>query len=293
MHDVSGVHVGVYLRERAKHLRLSTLSTDLIGLSAIFDAMDFKSNPALSGVVTDAMDRLRGERPEAPEQAPAFRKKHFDAVVANAYRVIPGESAEQTELRAAGELSLFGITYDGLLRRIEVAAARWGDLKSTPEGGSALSVPFTKTTKFGDGVPTHISRWTTGHLRTYRKLRRSLRCERPGDPRIFQRSAYTLGQRIKGLCEAAGLQDGFTSHSLRIGMAQELAVAGFGLPLIMLSGRWKVPEMVIYYIRNLKMDESAVALLYQMRTDGRFRVSHETRGIDILSTYHQVRNTLY
>lgn len=291
--DVSGMHVSVYLRERAEGRRLSTVSADLAALSTIFDLMGYELNPAHSAVVTDTMGRLRAERPEAPKQALGFRKEHFDAVVANAYRSLPRESAGQTELRALGELSLFGLTFDGLLRRKEIAAARWVDLKTTPNGNGTLDVPFSKTTKFGDGDPTFVSGWTMERLRNFRQLRRSMRCEKPGDPRIFQRSPETLGERIKAVCKAAGLEDGFTSHSLRIGMAQELAVAGFGMPLIMLAGRWKKPEMVYYYIRNLKVDESAVALLHQMRADGRFRLSHETRGIDVLSTYQHVRETIY
>ena len=39
---------------------------------------------------------------------------------------------------------------------------------------------------------------------------------------------------------------------LRVGMAQDLAVAGFSLPQIMRAARWTDPKMPAIYIRNLK-----------------------------------------
>ena len=41
----------------------------------------------------------------------------------------------------------------------------------------------------------------------------------------------------------AGLSEGFTGHSVRVGMRQDLAKTGPELPAFMTSGRWKSATM--------------------------------------------------
>ena len=89
--------------------------------------------------------------------------------------------------------------------------------------------------------------------------------------------------------QAAGVEGHFGTHSFRIGMAQELTVAGFGLVLIMLAGRWGSPTMPAYYTRELDVAEGAVAGLHRVWAQGGDRVIGDARGIDVLSTYDFVR----
>ena len=94
---------------------------------------------------------------------------------------------------------------------------------------------------------------------------------------------------VREACRAAGLEGRFGTHSFRIGMAQELLVAGFSLPLIMRAGRWDSPNMPAYYTRGLDGAEGAVAALHRVWAQGGDRVIGETGGIDALSTYDYVR----
>ena len=48
-----------------------------------------------------------------------------------------------------------------------------------------------------------------------------------------------IGRRIDAAAKAAGLGEGFTGHSGRVGMAQDLAASGVELPELMTAGRWK------------------------------------------------------
>ena len=96
---------------------------------------------------------------------------------------------------------------------------------------------------------------------------------------FFQLGPRELSVHVRESCEAAGLEGRFGTHGMRIGMAQELAVAGFGLVLIMRAGRWETPGMPAYYIRGLKVSESAVAELHRMWADGRRRVERELKGL--------------
>ena len=290
---VTDAHVGAYLRVRAENCLVATVAGDLGKLTAMFDDLGVTPNPARGFRAVTTLEKLRKERREAAAQKPAFRKVHFDALVAHFSEVIAGDYPELEKMRALRVLALFGIMFDGLLRCAEVVAVRWSDIKALPGGGAALNVPFTKTTKDGSGAPTYISPGTMEYLQQFRTLRHRLAREKLDDATIFQCTDHSIMRWITEACEAAGLNDGFTSHSLRIGMTCELAVAGFGLPLIMLAGRWKKPDMVVLYIRNLKLDDSAVALLGRMWANGRARASDEMAGIDVLSTYHHVARTLY
>ena len=49
--------------------------------------------------------------------------------------------------------------------------------------------------------------------------------------------------------KAAGLGDGYSGHSSRVGMARDLVRAGTELTALMNAGRWKSHEMPAHYTR--------------------------------------------
>ena len=77
---------------------------------------------------------------------------------------------------------------------------------------------------------------------------------------------------------------------MRIGMAQELAVAGFGLVLIMLAGRWDSPGMPARYIRKLKLSRGGgcPVVTGPARLD-RLVGTRNDMGCDVLASYNFVR----
>ena len=54
---------------------------------------------------------------------------------------------------------------------------------------------------------------------------------------IFGLSPRQIGRSVSAAARAAGLGDGFTSHSGRVGMAQDLAKTGAEFPALMAAGR--------------------------------------------------------
>ena len=70
----------------------------------------------------------------------------------------------------------------------------------------------------------------------------ALRAVKPDDANdaapLFGLSAEQIGRRISSAVAAAGLGDGFTGHSVRVGMAQDLARSGTELPALMTARRW-------------------------------------------------------
>ena len=56
---------------------------------------------------------------------------------------------------------------------------------------------------------------------------------------------------------------GFTGHSGRVGMAQDLAATGVELPALMTAGRWKSSKMPARYTERQAAGRGAVARYYQ------------------------------
>ena len=52
---------------------------------------------------------------------------------------------------------------------------------------------------------------------------------------------------MSAAAKAAGLGEGFTGHSGRVGMAQDLSASGVELPELMTAGRWKSSKMPARY----------------------------------------------
>ena len=60
-----------------------------------------------------------------------------------------------------------------------------------------------------------------------------------------------------------GLGEGFTGHSGRGGMAQDLAATGVELPALMMAGRWKSSRTPARYTDRQAAGRGAVAKYYQ------------------------------
>ena len=59
---------------------------------------------------------------------------------------------------------------------------------------------------------------------------------------VFNLSAGQISRRIKAATKMAGLGDGFSAHSPRAGMAQDLSAAGAELPELMTPGAETAPR---------------------------------------------------
>ena len=90
--------------------------------------------------------------------------------------------------------------------------------------------------------------------------------------RVFNLSADRIGRRIKAATRMAGLGDGFSGHSPRVGMAQDLSAAGAELPELMTAGRWNSPAMPAKYTEAQPGGRGAVARYH--RGDLRRRTSN-------------------
>ena len=162
-----------------------------------------------------------------------------------------GESARDAERRGRVDVALLSVLRDGLLRRSEAAELRWGDLELQEDGSARLHVRRSKTDPEAEGVVLYIGQEATQALQAIMPEDTAV-----VDParRVFELSAIQIGRRIDAAAKAAGLGEGFTGHSGRVGMAQDLAASGVELPELMTAGRWKSSRMPARYTSAKRRD---------------------------------------
>ena len=169
---------------------------------------------------------------------------------------------------------------DGLLCRSEAAQLRWGEVEFRDDGAALLHIPRSKTDQEAEGPVLYIGGAAAEALPAI------IPEEGAPDPNIgvFGLSAKQTGRSV----DAAGLGDGFTGHSGRVGMAQDLAASGVELPALMTAGRWKSAKMPARYTERQAADRGAVARYYLPAKSSQYGLLRSTTLDKIKSFSHQV-----
>ena len=84
---------------------------------------------------------------------------------------------------------------------------------------------------------------------------------RPGDS-VFGISGSQVNRSIAAATHAAGLGEGFSGHSPRVGTAQDLAAAGTAPPELIQAGWWNSSAMPALCARAQSAGRGAVAKYY-------------------------------
>ena len=152
------------------------------------------------------------------------------------------ESADTAQRRAALDLAIIGVLADGGLRRSEAAALTWGDVELWADGTGRLTVQKGKNQPEPQTVAV-----TEATARALREVQPS-----DADPvaPVFGLTGEALANRVRAAARAAGLGDGFSGHSGRIGMARRMVAAGAPNAAVQRQGRWKHGDMVARYTRG-------------------------------------------
>ena len=195
----------------------------------------------LRGVDNEDLRRQRQARPLREVEMKVVRATAFTPrKVGNRWETEP-----EARRRGAVEVALLQVMRDALLRISEAAELRWRDIDFMADGCGLLLVRKSKTDQAGEGKELILSPWAVLDLREIMGA-----VEPPGEQRVFGLSASALVRRIQRVCEDAGLGRGFSGHSPRVGMAQDLSAFGSGESELMESGRWKSSAMVSRYTRG-------------------------------------------
>ena len=157
------------------------------------------------------------------------------------------------------DVALLSDLRDGLLRRSEVAALNWADVELRENGTGLINVRRSKTDPECEGITLYLGRDAVGALRAIQPAGELL------DPKssVFGLAQQQIGRRVKTASKAAGLGEGFSGHSGRVGMAQNLVRSGVELPALMTAGQWKSSKMPARYTVRQAAGRGAVARYYQ------------------------------
>ena len=254
-------HVATYLAGRFELLghRPATLRVAAAAIAYVHNSCGLEnpcSHPDVKRTLRGAT-RVAGK---AQKQAKGLTAEALDAIAATACRARlrkngRRESAQAAARRGCVDIALVRLMRDAMLRVSECAALTWSDIETAPDGSGRLLIRRSKTDPDGEGAVVFVSAPTMAALA-------SIRNGAPAELRVFELSPNQISLRIKKAALAAGLGDGFSGHSPRVGMAQDLARIGIELPSLMTAGRWRSPTMPAHYTRNETADRGAVAQFY-------------------------------
>ena len=196
-------------------------------------------------IVTDTIGGL-ARRAAAPRQAYALTAEALAVIAATACRPRVGrggrlESPKQARRRGLIDIALCRVLSDAGLRRSEAAALTWDDAARWADGSGRLTVGRSKT-----DAEARTVYLTPASIQALVAIRPA---GAHGASSVFGLSAASISRRIRAAAAAAGLGQGFSGHSGRVGMARHMAAAGAPTHEIMAQGRWKTARMVEVYTR--------------------------------------------
>ena len=261
--------IAAYLAHLAEERRMSVATVRLhkAALAAVHKAHGHP-DPTDNEPVKQIMKGIARAHGKVQKQAKPLTAEALAAVKATAKsrRSLAGpgkrqESAERASWRARVDVALLATLRDGLLRRSEAAALTWSDIEFRDDGAALITLRRSKTDQEAEGVTLYIGTEASQALLAVRPAAELLD---PGAS-VFGMTTRHIGNRVRAAAEAAGLGEGFTGHSGRVGMAQDLVKSGVELPALMTAGRWKSSKMPARYTERQAADRGAVARYYQER----------------------------
>ena len=256
--------VAAYLAHRAgAGLSMASLAMDRKAISHYHRAAGHSTPTAVEGVrqtFAGLRNRAAEEGRNEPRQARGLTGEALAAIRETARLPRSGptgrtESAEYARSRGDVDIAIASVMRDALLRRSEAAALRWGAVGFRPDGTARVTVRRSKTS--GAPVMLYVGPEAAADLRRIRP-----EDARAGDRVFGLRTGKAISSRLGAMARAAGLGEGFSGHSPRVGMAQDLTAAGAELSALMVAGRWKSERMPAHYSRAEIAGKGAVARFY-------------------------------
>ena len=214
-------------------------------------------NPFLNPQISLFMRSIRRGFTGTTKQAKAFKYSDYEAIRS----ALPAGNP-----RAIRDLAIIGLMRDCLLRSSELRSLDVCDVE-----GDLCHVRRSKTDQEGEGAFLYVSDDVRGVLAGWKDhlakdkgplFRPLTRSNRVLDRRL---GINAIKRILVRCCEAAGIECGYSSHSMRVGMAQDLAEDGETLLNIQVVGRWKSAAMPAYYCRKQVARKSATHNYYSKR----------------------------
>ena len=240
--------VAAFIDDQVTRYRVSTIKRRLCAIGFAHRMHDLPT-PTDANIVRLAVRRATRQRVSRPQQKRGLTHTIRADIMA----------ARPDTLAGLRDSALISVGYDTLCRSSELSAMRIEHLDLQHEGTGGILIPRTKADVAGEGRIAHLSPHTVRLLRQWideaglasGPLFRSLHLHRVADGPL---STSSIRRLVKRATERAGLDAaltaGLSGHSMRIGAAQDMMVAGFDALAIMQAGGWKSANVVLRYVEN-------------------------------------------
>lgn len=211
-------------------------------------------NPVDDEEVAIALRRAMRSKRRRPKQALGLSAKMRDQLIA----ACPSDT-----LIGLRDRVMFAVGYDTLCRRTELVNLLLEDLARQPSGAGKILVRRAKNDPFGDGrwaylspaAMAHLDEWLVASAIQDGPILRAV-VQNTVQPRGIE--SVAINRRLKAMAKAAGLDPASVSdlsgHSMRVGAAQDLMVAGRSLLQIMTAGGWTSANVVGRYVRDADLN---------------------------------------
>ncbi len=208
-------------------------------------------SPTDNSAVYLALRRARRARHRRPKQSAGLTCELLEKIVA----ACPGS------LSGLRDAALLSVGYDTLCRSSELAAMQAQHLN---EDCSRIRIPIAKSDPFGDGRIAYLSAATAARVSAWLSaadlhegpLFRGLHTRKLSDRPLDTSSIRRL---IKAAAKRAGLEPvtvrSLSGHSMRVGAAQDMMVAGADIIGIMHAGGWKSHAVLSRYVENASAEK--------------------------------------
>ncbi|MHA6334510.1 tyrosine-type recombinase/integrase [Qipengyuania sp. CAU 1752] len=244
-----------FIDDQAKTKAMATLKHRLDAIRFAHRMADLPS-PTENSNVRLAYRRARRAKPARQEQALGLTHGLLAQIVAACPDTLAGRR----------DAALFSVGYDTLCRSSELAALRVENLEAD---WSRICVPRSKADPFGKGRNAYLSHPTRARLAAWLEasglvegpLFRGLHCGRVATRAL---ATSSLRRMVKRAATRAHVDPEkvrqLSSHSMRVGAAQDMLVAGIDMLGIMQAGGWKSQSVLARYVEN-----ASVERLHQLR----------------------------
>ena len=243
---------------KARRLAPSSLRRHLSAIRKLH-RLARQPNPCEDEDVTIALRRVIRTRGQRPRQSLGLNA----GLLANLLDVCTSDTLSDRRDEA-----LLRLVYETLCRRSELVALRFEDITPIAESGAVILIPRAKNDPLGNGRLSYLSQNTLDALSRWQEasgIERGiiLRGIRNGRLRENGLSPGSISRMLRVIARRAGLDpaivDNLSSHSARIGHAQDLALAGHDALAIMRAGGWKTISTVARYIESAEIQRLGVA----------------------------------
>ena len=240
--------VAEFIDTQVKNHCLSTVKRRLCAIAFAHRLADLPV-PTDHNCVRLAVRRASRLKPRRPKQVRGLTRTILGEIIASC----------PTTLQGMRDAALISVGYDTLCRSSELALMDVDHVRFEKDGTATMFIPRSKSDVAGDGRIAYLSPDTAGVLSRWLEasglrsgpLFRALHLNRPYDGALATSSIRRI---IKRATRRAGLEDSIASelsgHSMRIGAAQDMMVAGFDALAIMQAGGWKSANVVLRYVEH-------------------------------------------